>query len=369
MSTDGKNVFLLGPGYIGRTVIDELLKDGYNITTMIRRPEAATELENIGVKTIAGDLSKNDIITKQVEASDIVFHTATADDLPSVEAILAGISKRAAQDEETIYIHTSGTSFLSDESKSAYTSDVVYSDNKPEGLDARPDSSSHRGIDLAILRARKQIGTKAKIFIMLPPLIYGCIEAHGRLSIQVITMTRFALKHKYAGHVGQGKAVWSTIHVADLARAYVTILHWAEKAPCEASLGNPYFFCENGEEISWGDIAAMIGQSLHSNERIPDAEPREISENQWDDLFGPYSSVVIGSNSRSRAERLRELGWQPRERKIRVAFEKEELPLLLAEKGEFHGYRSLLLLGRLNELITLSVESCLKQIHSADHAV
>jgi nucleoside-diphosphate-sugar epimerase len=246
MAPNDKKIFLLGPGYIGRALIDELLKDGYSdITTMVRRKEAVPELENLGVKTVFGDLSKKDLITEQVEASDIVFHTATADDLPSVEAVLDGISKRASKDKTTIYIHTSGTSFLSDESKSAYKGDIIYSDKKPEDLDARPNSSSHRGIDLAIVRAREQIGDKAKIFIMFPPLIYGSIEEHGRLSIQVITMTRFALKHKYAGHVGKGKAVWSTIHVADLARAYTTILRWAEQAPCEVSLGNPYFFCKS----------------------------------------------------------------------------------------------------------------------------
>ncbi len=329
MPSISARVFLLGPGYIGRAVIDELRRDGYqNITTMVRRREAATELEQAGIKTIFGDLSKKDLITEQVEQSDIVFHTATADDLPSVEAVLKGISRRAKRDEHTIYIHTSGTSFLSDDSKSAYANDMIYSDARPEDLDARPDSSSHRGIDLAILKARQEIGSKAKIFIMLPPLIYGSLEVHGRLSIQVITMARFALKHGYAGHVGKGKAIWSTVHVQDLARAYTTILHWAETAPPEVSTGNPYFFCENGEEISWGEAAAMIGKSLHDHDRISSPEAKEIPESEWNDLFGPYSGVVIGANSRSRAERLRELGWQPREKRIRDAFEEEELPIL-----------------------------------------
>jgi hypothetical protein len=47
---------------------------------------------------------------------------------------------------------------------------------------------------------------------------------------------------------------------------------------------------------------------------------------------------VIGQNSRNRAERLRELGWRPKELGVREAFAKEELPILLKETSEFKGY-------------------------------
>lgn len=59
---------------------------------------------------------------------------------------------------------------------------------------------------------------------MLPPLIYGYNPAHGRLSIQIPTLARFALKHGYAGHVGAGLSVESNVHVLDLARAYMVLL-------------------------------------------------------------------------------------------------------------------------------------------------
>ena len=333
-----KKLFLIGPGYIGRTIIDELLKDEYDITALIRRQEAADELSKIKVHSVFGTLEDGDIICKQTAASDIVIHSATADDMSSVKAAIKGIRQRADEGKKTIYIHTSGTSFLSDESNGQYKSDTIYHDDKPEELDALPDSASHRLIDLEIINARKELGTKAKIFIILPPLIFGVVKSLGRLSIQVPTMSRFALKHKYAGYVGGGKAVWSTVHVADLARAYILILHWAEHAPDQAALENPYFFCENGEEISWGEIAELIGESLQPLGKVNDAKAKEVPEADYGDLFGPYSTVVIGANSRSRAQRVRGLGWQPRERTIREAYKTEELPLLLEEKGDFSGY-------------------------------
>lgn len=332
------NVFLIGPGFIGRAVIDELLQANYSVTALVRREAAAKDLESIGVQSVYGELSSKDVIRSTVLSSDIIIHTATADDMDSVLAVLSGIRERATNNKSTIYIHTSGTSFLSDDSKSGYMTEAVYHDSNPEELDALPDSASHRLIDLEILKARKELKDKAKIFIVLPPLIFGCIESHGRLSIQVPTMARFALKHKYPGHVGAGKGVWSTVHVADLARAYLLILQWAQKSPATVALENPYFFCENGREISWEGIAAMIGKHLQPLGRVKAQQTHEIPESQHVDLFGPYSFVVIGANSRSRAERVRRLGWTPREREIEEAFEVEELPLLLEETDEFHGY-------------------------------
>lgn len=249
MSGSGRKVFLIGPGYIGREVIDRLLESSYHVTALVRREAAGKELEKDGISFVLGTLEDSVIITQQTAASDIVIHTATADDIDSVNAVIAGIDQRAADDKHTIYIHTSGCSFLSDDCNGEYKSDIVYSDKHPEPMDARPDSASHRGIDLAILRARKRLGVKAKLFIMLPPLIYG-VTKYQRLSIQITTMARFALKHGYAGYVGKGKSAWGLVHVTDLARGYRTMLDWLVDSPSETALEHPYFFCENGIEIA-----------------------------------------------------------------------------------------------------------------------
>jgi nucleoside-diphosphate-sugar epimerase len=249
MSIPGKNVFLIGPGYIGREVIDCLLESDYHVTALVRRESAGKDFEKDGISFVLGSLEDADIITKQTAVSDIVIHTATADDLDSVNAVVSGIDQRANENKHTIYIHTSGCSFLSDDCNGEYKSDMVYSDKRPEDMDARPDSASHRSIDLAIIRARQRLGVKAKLFIMLPPLIYG-VTRHQRLSIQITTMARFALKHNYAGYVGKGKSAWGLVHVADLARGYRTMLDWLVTSPAETALSHPYFFCENGMEIS-----------------------------------------------------------------------------------------------------------------------
>ena len=151
-------------------------------------------------------------------------------------------------------------------------------------------------------------------------------------------MARFALKHQQAGWIGKGNSVWSVVHTRDLSYGYLTILKWLESSPLVVSLDNPYFFCENGQEIEWKRIAAFIGQSLHAAGKIPDPVPRQIHEEEFGDLFGPYSMVVIGQNSRSRADRLRELGWEAKHLEVGKSFQEDELPVLLKETGDFSGY-------------------------------
>ena len=335
-----KKVLIVGPGLIGWNVLELLVAEGYSVTGLVRREEHAKQIEKSGASTVLGDLDDTALITAQVLSHDIVFHTATADHQPSAEAIVEGVAQRAKNGKSTIYIHTSGTSVLDDDAKGAFKGDKVYHDNKREEIDSVPADAPHRPIDLAIVKRQEAIGEAAKIAIMIPPLIYGFKPEHNRLSIQIPTITRFALKHGFAGHVGQGLAIESQIHVMDLARAYVVLLHWMESADPKELLANPYFFCENGYEASWKEVATEIGKGLHAAGKIKDPNPKEFPKDLYNDLFGPGTDAVIGLNSRSRAVRLRKLGWQPKEKGVWESYRDDELPQILKEEGkDFHGYK------------------------------
>jgi len=220
----GKKTFLVGPGFIGWVVLDLLIKENYDVTALVRRKEHGEALEKHGAKVVYGQLHDHDIIAENTASSDVVFHTATADDMPSVKAILDGVQQRAKQGKNTIYIHTSGTSLLADGAAGNFKSDKVYSDKNRSQIDSLPDDAPHRSIDLEIVRIQKELGDDAKIAIVAPPLIYGYNKWNDRLSIQIPSLTKFAIKHGYAGHVNQGLSVWSVVHVNDLGRAYMTIL-------------------------------------------------------------------------------------------------------------------------------------------------
>lgn len=340
MST-GKKVLIIGPGFIGWEILDLLLAESYAVTGYVRRKAHAQAIEASGASSILGDLDDTSLITSQTLLHDIIIHTATADHLPSVEAVLEGITQRATAGKYSIFIHTSGTSVLNDDAHGAFKGDKIYHDNIRSEIDSVSDDAIHRPIDLSIVAAQKRLGLAAKMAIMIPPLIYGFNPKHGRLSIQIPTMTRFALKHGFAGYIGQGLPVESQIHVMDLARAYVVLLHYMEQTAPQSLLDNPYFFCENGVEASWLEVATEIGRGLHEAGKIANGTPREFPRELYADLFGEGSSGVVGLNSRSRAVRLRGLGWRPREKAWRESFLEDELKEILKEEGDrndFKGY-------------------------------
>lgn len=174
MST-GKSVFIVGPGFIGWNVLDLLIAEGYSVTGFVRRKEHADQIKASGASVVMGDLNDKATITEQTMQHDIVIHTATADHLPSAEAVLDGVKQRDNNGQMTIYIHTSGTSVLDDGAAGTNKSDRrIYHDNVPGEVDSVPDNAPHREIDLAITKAQKELVGKAKIAIMIPPLIYGC---------------------------------------------------------------------------------------------------------------------------------------------------------------------------------------------------
>jgi len=111
----GRKVFIVGPGFIGWNVLDLLVAEGYSVTALVRRNEHAHAIEQSGAVPVLGSLDDSALIKECTLDHDIVFHTATADHLPSAQAVCEAISQRAKAGKHTIYIHTSGTSLLNDD--------------------------------------------------------------------------------------------------------------------------------------------------------------------------------------------------------------------------------------------------------------
>lgn len=317
-------------------IVDLLVQEDYAVTGFLRRKEHGEQIKASGAsEVIYGDLSNRALITRLTAAHDIIFHTAGADELPSVEAILDGIQERADGGLNTIYIHTSGTAMTADGARGAFKSDKVYHDGVATEIDSLSDDAPHRQVDIPIVKAQKRLAAKAKIAIMIPPTIYGVNPKHGRLSAQIPTLARYALKHGFSGYVGEGLSVHSNVHVIDLARAYVLLMHHMESTPPDDPqlLDNAYYFCEatGDNEPSWKEIATVIGDSLFKAGAISDPTPRVMPEDSYDDVYGSWTDASVGMNSRTRAVRLRKLGWTPIEKSLEASFAEDELPYFLKE--------------------------------------
>lgn len=67
-----ESVFLLGTGYIGGSILQGLLEEGYAVTALSRSPDKAKKLEQLpGVQTVIGSLDSEEVIVKAVLEHDV----------------------------------------------------------------------------------------------------------------------------------------------------------------------------------------------------------------------------------------------------------------------------------------------------------
>ncbi|KIW89017.1 uncharacterized protein Z519_10502 [Cladophialophora bantiana CBS 173.52] len=150
----GKNVLVIGPGFIGWNVLNYLVREGYGGTGLVWRMSHGQQIQFSGANAVVGDLDDATFIKTRALEND-------------------GVAQRARQGKLTIYYHASGASVLDDNACGEFKGDKIHHDNNRSEIDSVLDDAPHRQIGLTILQYQKDIGDKAKITIMIPPLIYG----------------------------------------------------------------------------------------------------------------------------------------------------------------------------------------------------
>ncbi|CAF3872145.1 unnamed protein product [Rotaria sordida] len=331
MSSQQLNILFTGAtGYIGGSVLTGLLQhpnsSNFKITALIRGDEGrAKKLGSLGVIPLIGSNDSHDIIEKAASESHVVIHTGdSADDLPSAKAIISGLNKRTqTTGKPVIYIHTSGTGVLIEDVRGKKGSNTVYNDLDPDQIDGLADTQIHRNVDLLVTNSA-QANPLLKSVIILPPLIYGIGRGlFNQTSIQLPILIRAALKRDKAETIGAGESTWDSVHIDDLVDAYIILFDQllaaygpnaksdAKPSPYLTTGREGYYFAENGRH-SWRQLAEKIGEVLHRKGAIKSSKVTSFPDDEIEDaLWGPASWNALGSQSNSKAERLRKLGWKP----------------------------------------------------------
>ncbi|KAI0729696.1 hypothetical protein C8Q72DRAFT_296216 [Fomitopsis betulina] len=318
------NILLFGAtGYVGGTVLDLFLQHPkaktFAIATPVRSPAKAKLLEQFGVKAPIASLDDHDKLESLASSADVVFNIASSDHLPATQAILKGMRKfYEATGRRPILIHTSGTGEIAEPAEGKYATENVYSDLDIEKLKAIPDNALHRHIDLAVISADEE--GYARTYIISPALVYGVASGTvfdagiaKRISMMIPSSIRSAIDRKRSATVGPGKAVWSYVHVDDVADLFIKLFDAVSADPERVGHGwEGYYFAENGYSSLY-DINKAIGQALVELGIISDPEPTPFTR---DELVKYWGSEVLGSyggtTCRCSADRGRALGWKPR---------------------------------------------------------
>ncbi|CAF2989399.1 unnamed protein product [Rotaria sp. Silwood2] len=331
MSLNKVNVFLTGgTGYIGGSILTALLQRSnaldFNITVLIRGDnERVKKLSSLNITPLVGSNDSFEIIEKAARESHVVIHTSNlSDGLLSTKAIISGLNKRTKETRmPAIYIHTSGTSVLKEDVRGKTGSDIVYSDLNPDQINSVSDEQPYRDIDLFIINSA-DANPLLKTAIILPPLVYGIgTGPFNRSSVQLPVLIRAALKRQKAEMIGPGQAIWNSVHIADLADAYIIIFDQllAAYGPDAKSNVQPspylttgrqgYYFVENGK-YTWRQLAEKIGEVLYKKGIAKSPDVTSFPDDEVESILcGECSWYLMGSQANSTAERVRKLGWKP----------------------------------------------------------
>jgi nucleoside-diphosphate-sugar epimerase len=284
-----KKVFVTGAaGYIGGSVAVRLLKAGYQVKGLTRSQTSADKLRSLGVEPVLGDLSDVELVTKCAREADIVVDAADSDNEAAVKTLISALNG-----SDKVLIHTSGSSIVADQANGE-PSDRIFDETtkyKPE-----PQKQARVDIDNMVIESAKD-GIRA--VVICPCLIYGQGLGINSESQQIPGLIKLAIESGVAKHIGRGENIWSTVHIEDLADLYLLVI---EKAPS----GGLFLFAENGE-VTFKQLVEKIKEGLDLKTPVANWPIEDASAK-----FGAGMAIFgLGSNSRIRGVKSRELGWQP----------------------------------------------------------
>jgi len=283
-------VFVTGAtGFIGSSVVQELINAGHQVLGLARSDEGAKSLITAGahVKVHRGDVEDLDSLRSGAAASDGVIHTAFIHDFSRFKEVCE-IDRRAV---ETLgaalagfdrpLIVTSGTAVAFTPGRSSTEEDAPNSPMPRVASEEAAASVAAKGVRVSVIR--------------LP-------QVHDPVKQGLITyLIDVARRKGVSAYIGDGLNRWPAAHVLDAARLYRLAL---EKR-AEKSLAGVRYNAVAEEGVPLREIAEAIGRGLEVP--VVSKSPEEAGEH-----FGWLAHFVGSDLPASSALTQQRLEWRPR---------------------------------------------------------
>jgi len=279
------------------------------------------------------------------------LHAANADHTAGTFNLLDGLKLRAkreiekAKDEGNMekdelaavdrgtFIHISGAaSLINLHDINPDLPGKVYSDidNKEEILEL-PENRLHVAVERRLMAEGEAAGVN--VVILAPPVLFPSGTGIGKQDSYENLLARAIMKTGYPFVIGEGKNITAWISTDDLAEVVCFVIKEVLKGP-ESRLGygrDGYYFCEAGE-IEVMEQARSTAKVLKRLGAIKTSDLVSISPQKSLEV-NDVAMLLWGSSMRTRADKLRKLGWRPKaedwmpfvEELARVEFEARRL--------------------------------------------
>jgi nucleoside-diphosphate-sugar epimerase len=282
-------------------------------------------------------------LTAAASQHDIVINTASGFHTGAAKALILGLGQRKRNTGNDVYfIHTTGTSNIGDKpiTKTYYEPRILSDkDDLYSYLKKREAAEKYSQRTTDMVSIDTGLEEQVKTYLIMSPTIYGLGSGlFNKKSIQLPTLIRTAIKRGQVEVIAPGNGVWDAVHIADLVILYEVILSKILEGTPIPSGKQGIYFSETGD-YTWRSMAEGLAAELHRQGVLKMAEVKEVSLKEGAELWSggdlQLGELGFASNSRSRAELSRELGWKPVRTRgdFRESF-REEVEVIVAEGVE-----------------------------------
>lgn len=201
----------------------------------------------------------------------VAVHTAVGWHTPSAVAILKGLGARkqrqASDTSKVHYLHISATSNISDRPLTAgYVESRTFSDEEDIYSSEKYRQSCEvymkRTTDIAVVEADEALGVDT--YIVMGPTLFGLgTGPFNRCTMPIVSMIEAAKQNGACPVIGDGKSVWSRVHIRDLADLYDVMLRRIAEGRDDENMPNGrkgIYFAETGEH-SWLEYSQKLAKA------------------------------------------------------------------------------------------------------------
>ncbi|MDQ8046876.1 MAG: NAD-dependent epimerase/dehydratase family protein [Solirubrobacteraceae bacterium] len=267
-----------GTGYIGQSVVKQLVEGGHGVSALVRSDASAAAAEALGAVPVRGELTDADTVTSAASLADAAIHLAAtndadgpAADLAVAQAILAGLNGKP-------YVHTGGVWVYGN-------TGGVAAEESPL---SPPDITSWRIENERTILAAAETGGHP--VLVMPAVVWG--NRGGLIPLLFLDSGVDGA----VNYLGDGDTHTTLVHVDDIAALYVLALG--------AEPGSKYLGVT--QSVTQREVAEALAKAP--------GNPDQVASWPADDArgaFGGLADAMLLDQRASGAKAQRELGWAP----------------------------------------------------------